>query len=156
MKNKLLILNLAVLTILLIGAGCGGTNTTQTKPAGNTVQNTTTQNTTEPPVTVTVQTSNGQTTTAKPTPAPTPPPVNNGPKTFTLAEVAIHNSVSSCYTIVNGNVYDVTSFVPNHPGGETNILKICGKDGTNAFDQKHSDQPKPEQMLAKLKIGVLK
>jgi len=165
MKNKFLIINLAVLTILFIGAGCSqNTDTVQNKPAGDTSQVTNTQNTPEP-VTVTVKTTTGQTTTnpttpvVKPTPTPTPtptPPVDNGPKTFTMAEVTTHNSASSCYTTIKGNVYDVTTYIPNHPGGAANILKICGKDGASAFTEQHDGQPKPEQMLASLKIGVLK
>ena len=77
------------------------------------------------------------------------------PKTFTLADIAIHSSISSCYTVVNGNVYDVTAFASKHPGGEDNILKLCGKDGSAFFNKQHGGQEKPEATLASLKIGTL-
>jgi len=77
------------------------------------------------------------------------------PKTFTLAEVATHNSAASCYTAVNGGVYDATGFIGKHPGGEENILKLCGKDGSTFFNKQHGGQAKAEAALASLKIGVL-
>lgn len=53
-------------------------------------------------------------------------------KSFTKSEVAAHNSKDDCWTIINGNVYDLTKFIPGHPGGQE-ILKACGKDGTVLF-----------------------
>jgi len=75
--------------------------------------------------------------------------------TFASADVSTHNSAASCWTIVNGDVYDVTEYVPLHPGGAEQALKLCGKDGTAAFEQKHGGQPKPEATLEKYLIGTL-
>ena len=77
------------------------------------------------------------------------------PKTFTAAYVAGNNSASSCYTIVNGGVYNVTSFIGKHPGGEDKILNLCGKDGSAFFNKQHGGQEKAEATLASLKIGTL-
>jgi len=76
-------------------------------------------------------------------------------KTFTLAEVATHSTKDSCYSSIRGTVYDLTAWIYKHPGGANNILKICGKDGTNAFTGKHEGEPKPEQILAGFEIGTL-
>lgn len=46
------------------------------------------------------------------------------------AEVAKHNSDKSCWVIVHGQAYDVTDFLPDHPGGSKIILKYAGKDAT--------------------------
>jgi cytochrome b involved in lipid metabolism len=51
-------------------------------------------------------------------------------------------------------VYDLTSFIPQHPGGERNILKICGKDGTAAFMGQHGGEGGPESTLAKHYLGA--
>lgn len=32
-------------------------------------------------------------------------------------EVAKHASAEDCWVVVNGKVYDLTAFAPNHPGG---------------------------------------
>ncbi len=67
----------------------------------------------------------------------------------------MHKDATSCWTAVRNNVYDLTSFITEHPGGAKNILKLCGKDGTEAFEQKHGGRPKQEEELAGHEIGVL-
>ncbi|KAJ5118313.1 hypothetical protein N7448_010025 [Penicillium atrosanguineum] len=51
--------------------------------------------------------------------------------------VAEHNSKDSCWVIVHGKAYDVTEFLPEHPGGSKIILKYAGKDATEEFDPIH-------------------
>lgn len=72
---------------------------------------------------------------------------------FTLADVAQHNSASSCWLAIDGNVYDVTSFIPNHPGGQA-ILQGCGKDVSALYAQIHDDRARA--LLPQYKIGILK
>ncbi|OGZ04854.1 MAG: hypothetical protein A2845_05170 [Candidatus Lloydbacteria bacterium RIFCSPHIGHO2_01_FULL_49_22] len=73
--------------------------------------------------------------------------------TFTLAQVATHNTAASCYSVVSGTVYDLTSYVAAHPGGSI-ILAICGKDGTSSFSAQHGGQANPANALVSLKIGT--
>lgn len=80
--------------------------------------------------------------------------VGEGLPVYTLVEVAKHASAKDCWTTINGNVYDLTSFVGKHPGGEA-ILKVCGVDGTSLFMDQHGGQAKQENQLAGLEIGVL-
>ncbi|KAH6693742.1 FMN-dependent dehydrogenase-domain-containing protein [Plectosphaerella plurivora] len=53
------------------------------------------------------------------------------------SEVAEHDSPESCWVIIHGKVYDMTDFLPDHPGGEQSILKHAGKDATAAYDPIH-------------------
>lgn len=48
--------------------------------------------------------------------------------TITLADVRAHNSETSCYVTIGTKVYDVTSFLDDHPGGSDLILDYAGKD----------------------------
>ncbi|KAJ5450379.1 Ceramide very long chain fatty acid hydroxylase SCS7 [Penicillium daleae] len=48
--------------------------------------------------------------------------------TFTPAEVESHNNAKSCYITLGRNVYDVTEFVEDHPGGGDLILDYAGRD----------------------------
>lgn len=75
---------------------------------------------------------------------------------YTFADVSNHNSATSCWSAVNGNVYDLTSWVNAHPGGRAAILMICGKDGSPLFNTQHGGEGKPASILAKYKIGSLK
>jgi L-lactate dehydrogenase (cytochrome) len=52
-------------------------------------------------------------------------------------EVAEHSSADSCWVIVHGKAYDVTEFLPEHPGGQKIILKYAGKDATEAYEPIH-------------------
>lgn len=48
-------------------------------------------------------------------------------------EVRKHNSRDSCWVVVAGEVYDVTGFLEDHPGGIAPILKVAGGDATRVF-----------------------
>ncbi|KAL7893667.1 FMN-dependent dehydrogenase domain-containing protein [Trichoderma sp. SZMC 28014] len=52
-------------------------------------------------------------------------------------DVAKHADEKSCWVIIHGKAYDVTEFLPEHPGGEEIILKYAGKDATEEFDPIH-------------------
>jgi len=56
---------------------------------------------------------------------------------FTKEEVAKHNTKEDCWVIVNGDVLNVTEFLPDHPGGELAILTFAGKDATEEFNMIH-------------------
>jgi len=77
-------------------------------------------------------------------------------KTYSFEEVQTHNSKQSCWSVIRGKVYDLTSWISNHPGGEKAILNICGKDGTDLFIKQHGGKEKPEKILEGFEIGALK
>jgi len=91
----------------------------------------------------------------------TPSASNSGtPATVALTrtELARHDNSTSCWLLISGNVYDVTNFLPLHPGGKDRILPYCGADATQAFatqggEGAHSSQA--TQMLAEYKLGPL-
>ncbi|QUC16681.1 uncharacterized protein UV8b_00922 [Ustilaginoidea virens] len=56
---------------------------------------------------------------------------------LTGADVAQHSDAKSCWVIIHGNAYDVTDFLPEHPGGSKIILRYAGKDATREFDPVH-------------------
>ena len=52
-------------------------------------------------------------------------------------QVAKHSSDSDCWVIIGDDVYDVTKFLPDHPGGKKAIMLFAGKDATEEFDMLH-------------------
>jgi hypothetical protein len=115
------------------------------------------------PVTKEVTNSEIKTATStKNSPTPSVPvivPPKNTPVDipgYTAGEVALHASENSCWSIISGEVYDLTTYISKHPGGDRNILRICGKDGTSAFEGEHGGESRPEKILAGYKIGPLK
>lgn len=75
---------------------------------------------------------------------------------YTLSDVAQHNSDTSCWTVVNGSVYDMTPYTYQHPGGPAEILRICGKDGSSLFSSQHGGQGEPMGQLEQLRLGDLR
>ena len=74
---------------------------------------------------------------------------------ISMATVKTHASASSCWAVVNGNVYDLTKWISEHPGGPGVIKAICGKDGSRSFNNQHRGQANANAALAQFKIGVL-
>ncbi|KZT24194.1 Flavocytochrome c [Neolentinus lepideus HHB14362 ss-1] len=62
---------------------------------------------------------------------------------YTAEEVAKHNKKDDIWVIVNGQVLDVTSFLPEHPGGEKAILLYAGRDATEEFNMLHDPKVIP-------------
>mgnify|MGYP000003218794 FL=1 len=56
---------------------------------------------------------------------------------ITYEEVSKHNHAKDCWVILYGKVYDLTGFLPEHPGGSGVIVKQAGKDATKLFDTIH-------------------
>ncbi|CAN4094421.1 unnamed protein product [Withania somnifera] len=57
---------------------------------------------------------------------------NKAVKTYSKAEVALHNKRTDCWIIIKDKVFDVTSYVEEHPGGDA-ILDHAGDDSTEGF-----------------------
>ncbi|HEX8591561.1 MAG TPA: cytochrome b5-like heme/steroid binding domain-containing protein, partial [Candidatus Paceibacterota bacterium] len=74
---------------------------------------------------------------------------------LSLEEVARHGSRADCWSAINGSVYDLTSWIPQHPGGEQAILILCGTDGSATFNAQHGGAARQQAILAGFKVGDL-
>lgn len=74
-------------------------------------------------------------------------------QSFSWEEVAKHNTTESCYIVISGEVYDVTKWLPYHPGGSAVLTNMAGLDSTDAFLAYHT--PEVRKRLSSFKIGVL-
>lgn len=55
---------------------------------------------------------------------------------LSASELVKHNSISDCWLLINGKVYNVTNYLNSHPGGVGTITPYCGADSTGAFTTK--------------------
>jgi cytochrome b involved in lipid metabolism len=92
---------------------------------------------------------------ATPTPSPTPTAEVTTQTGYTMDKVRENNSASSCWSIINGNVYDLTKWISSHPGGRSAITGICGRDGTSTFNGKHRGDGGPASILSGYLLGPL-
>lgn len=56
--------------------------------------------------------------------------------TLNLATVSRHNSLKDCWLIISNKIYNVTSYLADHPGGVGAISPYCGKEATTVFATK--------------------
>ncbi|BGP16636.1 hypothetical protein JCM10213v2_004638 [Rhodosporidiobolus nylandii] len=72
---------------------------------------------------------------------------------ITQAELEAHNKEEEPWFVVNGEVYDGTSFLQAHPGGAESITLVAGEDCSEDFMAIHSVDAKLR--LAEFHIGTL-
>ncbi len=80
-------------------------------------------------------------------------------KDILLKDFITHNSEKSCWILIDTKVYDVTSFLKDHPAPPKVLLKYCGKDASKGFKDKGIGEPHSKnaiQMLDKFFVGTLK
>eukprot|EP00177_Eucheuma_denticulatum_P006000 GFKZ01010943.1.p1 GENE.GFKZ01010943.1~~GFKZ01010943.1.p1 ORF type:complete len:1193 (-),score=152.41 GFKZ01010943.1:1029-4607(-) len=76
--------------------------------------------------------------------------------TYSRAEVAQHRTSRDCWVIFRDGVYDISHFLPVHPGGLKLLLSKGGQDITTDFEVAHgSDNYRVESMLRMYEIGRL-
>lgn len=51
---------------------------------------------------------------------------------ISIDELSTHNTEKDAWIAIDGIVYDISNFIPNHPGGAA-ILKGIGTDATELF-----------------------
>lgn len=79
-------------------------------------------------------------------------------KLISMDTVAQYNKLPSeggkgLWVVIKGEVYDVTEFVDNHPGGRNIILKNAGKDVTELYEPIHPPTALEENLDASKHIG---
>lgn len=82
-------------------------------------------------------------------------PISRENLALSFEEVRRHATPDDCWAVVDGVVYDLTTFVARHPAGSSDIEEMCGTDATEAFTGEHGGQGEPETWLATLRIGVV-
>ncbi|PSR88379.1 Cytochrome b5 like [Actinidia chinensis var. chinensis] len=75
-------------------------------------------------------------------------------KLYTMQEASQHNSKDDCWVVIDGKVYDVSTYLEEHPGGDDVLLGATGKDATDEFeDAGHSKSAR--ELMETFCIGEL-
>merc|ERR1711975_138942 len=60
-------------------------------------------------------------------------------QTFSPSDVASHNKADNLWIIVDQDVYDLTKFQDEHPGGKKILQRVAGKDASKQFWKYHNE-----------------
>ncbi|PGH11988.1 hypothetical protein AJ79_04575 [Helicocarpus griseus UAMH5409] len=71
-------------------------------------------------------------------------------KSFSKKEVSSHNKDGDLWIIIEQEVYDVSKFQDEHPGGKKILLGVAGNDATKKFHKYHR-----QSILDKYKSGLV-
>ncbi|KAJ8915131.1 hypothetical protein NQ315_000383 [Exocentrus adspersus] len=77
-----------------------------------------------------------------------------GHLSVTKNELSKHNREYDAWLAIRGKVYNITAYLPFHPGGKEELMKGAGIDATKLFDQIHP-WVNYEQILHKCFVGRL-
>ena len=73
---------------------------------------------------------------------------------ISLQELSEHSSEYDCWTAYKGKVYNITQYLPYHPGGKKILMQGAGKDSTDLFDKYHK-WVNIASILTKCNVGIL-
>jgi|TARA_B100001559_G_scaffold247876_1_gene211164 cytochrome b involved in lipid metabolism len=78
------------------------------------------------------------------------------PRDLSLGEIMKHNTENDCWVIIRDKVYDLTKFLPDHPGGKKAIMLFAGKDATEEFDMLHPPNVLTKYLSPDVVLGPVK
>ncbi|GAB7344913.1 hypothetical protein MBLNU457_3349t1 [Dothideomycetes sp. NU457] len=65
---------------------------------------------------------------------------------ISVEEISKHNTSEDCWIVVDGKVWDMTEFAPQHPGGPRIITKHAGRDASTSYNEVHAPSVLPENL----------
>lgn len=74
-------------------------------------------------------------------------------KSISAQDVASHSNSDDCWIVINGKVYDLTSFASSHPGGAAVIHKWAGNDGSGEYNMYHAADLIEKTLSSAEKLG---
>ncbi|KAF9887878.1 hypothetical protein FE257_009538 [Aspergillus nanangensis] len=76
-------------------------------------------------------------------------------KLLSTQEISGHNTPDDCWIVVDNQVWDVTDFLEEHPGGSMIILKYAGRDATKPYSEVHTPGVLKSNLSPEKHLGTL-
>lgn len=76
-------------------------------------------------------------------------------RAVSVGEMSAHQSIDDLWLVVDGVVYDLSEFAPQHPGGVDVLLQHAGRDATAAYSEVHAPSLISASLPASCRIGAL-
>lgn len=85
-------------------------------------------------------------------------PEPDEPASYSLAEVAQHDTLEDCWMAIEGGVYDFSDYVPRHPAPPSVLEPWCGREATEGMRTKgdgSDHSARAWRMAERFRIGNL-
>ncbi|KAE8353922.1 FMN-dependent dehydrogenase-domain-containing protein [Aspergillus coremiiformis] len=76
-------------------------------------------------------------------------------KLLAARKISEHNTPQDCWIVVDNQVWDITDFLEEHPGGPSILLKYAGCDATKAYSEVHATSVLTANLPPEKHMGVL-
>ncbi|XP_005097048.1 acyl-CoA 6-desaturase [Aplysia californica] len=86
----------------------------------------------------------------------TEPQKNKTLPVYSWEEIQRHATKDDRWIVINGYVYDVSTWSKKHPGGEKLLANCAGQDATDAWIAFHNDKRAVSKYLGALRVGLLR
>ncbi|KAJ5692022.1 Cytochrome b5 [Penicillium macrosclerotiorum] len=74
---------------------------------------------------------------------------------YSMQEIAAHNTKGDLWIVIHGQVFDITKYAQDHPGGAEVLVEVAGQDATAAYeDVGHSEDAR--EIMQPYLVGTLK
>ncbi|KAI4280422.1 MAG: hypothetical protein L6R38_004467 [Xanthoria sp. 2 TBL-2021] len=77
------------------------------------------------------------------------------PKLLSTQQIAEHNTAKDLWIVVDGQVWDMTDFAPEHPGGIGIILQYAGRDASQPYNEIHAPSLLNKTLTSSKLVGTL-
>jgi len=77
---------------------------------------------------------------------------NNNVNKISLSELSSHNTANDCWVVFENKVYDITNFLPKHPGGIHTISPYCGS--ADGFEKAFLKEHRKSKVSLLMDVGV--
>ncbi|MBB5206093.1 cytochrome b involved in lipid metabolism [Inhella inkyongensis] len=86
------------------------------------------------------------------------PPPTADERRISTTELARHARADDCWLAINGQVYALTAYLPEHPADPALLPARCGQDASAAYRDKgigRAHSARADRLLAQYRIGAL-
>ncbi|KAL8785361.1 MAG: hypothetical protein Q9213_003426 [Squamulea squamosa] len=77
------------------------------------------------------------------------------PKLLSTQQIAEHHTAKDLWIVVDGQVWDMTEFAPEHPGGIGIILQYAGRDASQPYNEIHAPSLLNKTLTPSKLVGTL-
>lgn len=77
---------------------------------------------------------------------------------YRMTEIQLHDRLEDCWMVIEGQVHDLSAYVPRHPAADEVLADWCGRDATEGMrtkDRGRDHSARAWRMLERYRIGAL-